>query len=163
MVFSYCNSCKISSTHVYSLVSSTLPISSTFLSLEINDTTNTICSTLRSSLINLCSLSKRPASDFQPHLWLHDTFQMYWFQSSRAKMVHWKILKTLYLRTHYLALCLFCYSITAAKKLFYKKKIKSTIYTSKQFFKFLLDPLPSPAPAANCTADTFALFFRKNL
>lgn len=70
-IFLHRNPSKVSPTHLSMLVCSTLPTSSAISSPDVNDTTNTISSTLRSSLECLCPLSTRSVRSMKQQVWYH--------------------------------------------------------------------------------------------
>uniref|UniRef100_A0A8C6LM54 Reverse transcriptase domain-containing protein n=1 Tax=Nothobranchius furzeri TaxID=105023 RepID=A0A8C6LM54_NOTFU len=146
--------------HFSSLVASTLPSPSTFSAYEVNDATESLCSTLCSCLNNLCPLATRPARSSQSHPWLNDTLRSL-RTNLRAAERKWRKTKDPgdQLKFHEL-LSSFSASITDAKKAFYTDKILSSTDSQKLFstFKTLLNP-PSPPPTNNLSADTFASFF----
>ncbi|XP_062292965.1 uncharacterized protein LOC133997409 [Scomber scombrus] len=69
------NLCNLSPTHFYSVLLSSLSPHDTFSSLQVNDATDSLCSTLSSCLDSLCPLSTRPARLTQSHPWLSDTLR----------------------------------------------------------------------------------------
>jgi len=75
MVYFCRNLRNLSPTRFSSVVASALPTSNTFSDLEVNDATESLCSTLSSSLDSLCPLSTKPAWSSQSHPWLNDTLR----------------------------------------------------------------------------------------
>src|SRR4029434_5429772 len=72
-----------------------LPPLSTFFSLGVDDTTESLCSTLSSCLDTLCPLSTRPARSTQSHSWLSERSApiLERLRESGTNLQHWTILQ----------------------------------------------------------------------
>ena len=151
---------NLSPTHFSSLVASALPPSRSFSSFEVDDATESLCSTLRFCLDRVCPLSTRPARPTQSHAWLNDSLRSMRTNLRAAERKWHKTKNSADLAQFQVLLSSFSSSVTAAKKAFYHDKINNATDTKKLFstFKSLLNP-PPPPPPTNLTADTFAAFF----
>ncbi|XP_076155180.1 uncharacterized protein LOC143138640 [Alosa pseudoharengus] len=151
---------NLSPTHFSSVVASGLPPLNTFSSLEVNEATDSLCSTLSSCLDELCPLTTRPARSKHSHPWLNDTLRSQRTRLRAAERKWHKSKLTDDLKNYQTLLASFSASITAAKTAFYNDKINSATDTRKLFstFKSLLNP-QMPPPPSSLTADTLASFF----
>ncbi len=65
----------ITPSHLFSVVSSSLPSPTYFSALDVNTATDTLCSTLSSCLDHICHLSSRPAHASPSNSWLYDVLR----------------------------------------------------------------------------------------
>ncbi|KAK9954730.1 hypothetical protein ABG768_016776 [Culter alburnus] len=139
---------SLSSSHLSSAVSSSLPSPSQFSSLDVNTATDTLCSTLTSSLDSICPLSSRPARATPSNPWLSDVLREH-RTKLRAAERKWHKSKVQSDLSSY-----------AAKSSYFHNKINSTSNTRTLFktFNSLLCP-PPPPPTSSLTAYNFANFF----
>uniref|UniRef100_A0A3B1K377 Reverse transcriptase domain-containing protein n=1 Tax=Astyanax mexicanus TaxID=7994 RepID=A0A3B1K377_ASTMX len=144
-----------------SLVTDNMPPPGSFSSLNVNDATDTLCSTLSSCLDNLCPLTSRAISSSKPQPWLkNDTLRELRSKLRAAERKWQKNKKQADLKNYQLLLASFSANLTTAKAEFYHNKFCSLTDSRKLFatFKSLLNP-PPPPPATCLTAETLASFF----
>ncbi len=146
--------------HLSSVVSSSLPSHAHFSSLDVNAATDTLCSTLTSSLDNICLLFSRPARAAPSNPWLSDVLREH-RTKRRAAKAKWCKSKDLSDLSKYKSLrSSFSAEVHTAKSSYFHNKINSAPDTRNLFrtFNYLLCP-PPPPPTTSITADDFATFF----
>ncbi|KAL7846737.1 hypothetical protein SRHO_G00217170 [Serrasalmus rhombeus] len=142
-----------------SLVTDNMPPPDSFSSLNVNDATDTLCSTLSSCLDDLCPLTTRVMRSNKPQPWLKNDTVRELRSRLRAAERKWRE-KRIHadLKNYQLLLASFSTCLTTAKAEFYHSKINSLTDSRKLFatFNTLLNP---PPPATCLTADALASFF----
>ncbi|CAM4572394.1 unnamed protein product [Leuciscus chuanchicus] len=153
---------SLSPSHLSSAVSSSLPPPSQFSSLDVNTATDTLCSTLISSLDIICPLSSRPARATPSNPWLSEVLREHRTELRAAERKWHKSKDASDLSMYQSLLSSFSVDIHAAKSSYFHNKINSSSNTRLLFktFNSLLCP-PPPPPASSLTADDFAHFFTK--
>ncbi|XDV50661.1 hypothetical protein PO909_019679 [Leuciscus waleckii] len=151
---------SLSPSHLSSAVSSSLPPPSQFSSLDVNTATDTLCSTLISSLDIICPLSSRPARATPSNPWLSEVLREHRTELRAAERKWHKSKDASDLSMYQSLLSSFSVDVHAAKSSYFHNKINSSSNTRLLFktFNSLLCP-PPPPPASSLTADDFATFF----
>ncbi|XDV50756.1 hypothetical protein PO909_019771 [Leuciscus waleckii] len=151
---------SLSPSHLSSAVSSALPPPSQFSSLDVNTATDTLCSTLISSLDIICPLSSRPARATPSNPWLSEVLREHRTELRAAERKWHKSKDASDLSMYQSLLSSFSVDVHAAKSSYFHNKINSSSNTRLLFktFNSLLCP-PPPPPASSLTADDFATFF----
>ncbi|XDV26173.1 hypothetical protein PO909_029949 [Leuciscus waleckii] len=151
---------SLSPSHLSSAVSSSLPPPSQFSSLDVNTATDTLCSTLISSLDIICPLSSRPARTTPSNPWLSEVLREHRTKLRAAERKWHKSKDASDLSMYQSLLSSFSVDVHAAKSSYFHNKINSSSNTRLLFktFNSLLCP-PPPPPASSLTADDFATFF----
>ncbi|KAL7851889.1 hypothetical protein SRHO_G00176740 [Serrasalmus rhombeus] len=144
-----------------SLVTDNMPPPDSFSSLNVNDATDALCSTLSSCLDDLCPLTTRVMRSNKPQPWLKNDTVRELRSRLRAAERKWRE-KRIHadLQNYQLLLASFSTCLTTAKAEFYHSKINSLTDSRKLFatFNTLLNP-PPPPPATCLTAEALASFF----
>ncbi|CAM4587801.1 unnamed protein product [Leuciscus chuanchicus] len=151
---------SLSPSHLSSAVSSSLPPPSQFSSLDVNTATDTLCSTLISSLDIICPLSSRPARATPSNPWLSEVLREHRTELRAAERKWHKSKDASDLSMYQSLLSSFSVDVHAAKSSYFHNKINSSSNTRLLFktFNSLLCP-PPPPPASSLTADDFTTFF----
>ncbi|KAL0146873.1 hypothetical protein M9458_057812, partial [Cirrhinus mrigala] len=151
---------SLSLSHLSSVVSSSLPSTTLFSSLEVNAATDTLCSTLTSCLDDICPLSSRPARATPPNPWLSSVLCEH-RSKLRAAERKWHKSKdqsdlSMYQSLH----SSFSAQVHTAKPSYFHNKINNAPDTCCLFktFSSLLCP-PKPPPTTSITAGDFTTFF----
>ncbi|XP_044189259.1 uncharacterized protein LOC122968258 [Thunnus albacares] len=141
-------------------VLATLPPHNEFSSLSVNKDTDTLCSSLATSLNNLCPLTSKPARTTHPSPWLTEVIKEQRAELLAAERKWCKSRECTDLSDYQGLLASFSSSLKTAKTTYYQNKICSTTDAWKMFsvFNSLLNP-PPPPPSTLLTADMFASFF----
>ncbi|KAL7830349.1 hypothetical protein SRHO_G00314760 [Serrasalmus rhombeus] len=142
-----------------SLVTDNMPPPGSFSSLNVNDATDTLRSTLSSCLDDLCPLTTRVIRSNKPQPWLKNDTVRELRSRLRAAERKWRE-KCIHadLKNYQLLLASFSTCLTTPKAEFYHSKINSLTDSRKLFatFNTLLNP---PPPATCLTADALTSFF----
>ncbi|KAL7872230.1 hypothetical protein SRHO_G00072130 [Serrasalmus rhombeus] len=144
-----------------SLVTDNMPPPGSFSSLNVNDATDTLCSTLSSCLDDLCPLTTRVMRSNKPQPWLKNDTVRELRSGLRAAERKWRE-KRIHadLKNYQLLLASFSTCLTTAKAEFYHSKINSLTDSRKLFATFNTLLNPPPPPLVTClTADALASFF----
>ncbi|KAI2667146.1 hypothetical protein H4Q32_003555 [Labeo rohita] len=151
---------SLSPSHLSSVVSSSLPSTTLFSSLEVNAATDTLCSTLTSCLDYICPLSSRPARATPPNPWLSDVLHEHRSKLRAAERQWRKSKDPSDLSMYQSLLSSFSAQVHTAKSSYFHNKINNAPHTRNLFktFNSLLCP-PTPPPTTSITADDFATFF----
>ncbi|XP_050984421.1 uncharacterized protein LOC127176675 [Labeo rohita] len=151
---------SLSPSHLSSVVSSSLPSTTLFSSIEVNTATDTLCSTLTSCLDAICPLSSRPARATPPNPWLSDVLREHRSKLRAAERKWRKSKDPSDLSMYQSLLSSFSAQVHAAKSSYFHIKINNAPDTRNLFktFSSLLCPSPPP-PTTSITADDFATFF----
>ncbi|KAI2656683.1 hypothetical protein H4Q32_020662 [Labeo rohita] len=155
---------SLSPSHLSSVVSSSLPSTTLFSSIEVNTATDTLCSTLTSCLDAICPLSSRPAWATPPNPWLSDVLHEH-RSKLRAAEGKWRKSKDPSdLSMYQSLLSSFSAQVHAAKSSYFHIKINNAPDTRNLFktFNSLLCPSPPP-PTTSITADDFATFLTNKI
>ncbi len=157
------NLCSLSPSHLSSVVSSYLPSLTPFSSLDVNAATDTLCSTLNSSLDDIYPLSSRPAGTTPSNPWLSDVLCEHWTRLRAAERKWRKSNNPSDLSRYQSLLSYFSAEVHTAKSSYFHNKINSAPNMRNLFRTFhnLLCP-PSPPPTTYITADDFATFFHRH-
>ncbi len=149
---------SFSSSHLSSVVSSSLPSPTHFSSLDVNAATDT-CTTLSSCLDNICPLSSRPAQTAPSNPWLSDVLHEH---RTRLRAAEKKLRKSndpSDISMYQSLLSSFSAEVHTAKSSYFHNKINAPDMRNLfRTFNSLLCP-PSPPPTTSITADDFATFF----
>ncbi|KAI2661089.1 putative RNA-directed DNA polymerase from transposon BS [Labeo rohita] len=150
----------LSPSHLSSVVSSSLPSTTLFSSLEINAATDTLCSTLTSCLDDICPLSSRPARATPSNPWFSDVLRKHRPKLRAAERKWCKSKDPSDLSMYQSLLSSFSAQVHTAKPSYFHNKINNAPDTPNLFktFNSLLCP-PTPPPTTSITADDFATFF----
>ncbi len=151
---------SLSPSHLSSVVSSSLPSPTHFLSLDVNAATDTLCSTLTTCLDDIFSLSSRPARTAPSNPWLSDVLREHRTRLRAAERKWRKSNEPSDLSMYQLFLSSFSAEVHTAKSSHFHNKINNAPDMRNLFrtFNSLLCP-PSPPPTTSITADDFATFF----
>ncbi len=151
---------SLSPSHLSSVVSSSLPSPTHFLSLDVNAATDTLCSTLTSCLDDICPLSSRPARTTPSNPWLSDVLREHRTRLRAAERKWRKSNDPSDLSMYQSLLSSFSAKVHTAKSSHFHNKINNAPDMRNLFrtFNSLLCP-PSPPPTTFITADDFATFF----
>ena len=122
---------NLTPTRFSSVDAAALPTSNTFSSLEVNDATESLCSTLSLSLDSQCPLSTKPAQSSQSHPWLNDTLRALRTNLRAAERKWHKSKDPADVAKLQALLSSFASSVTDAKKSFY---INIVLLTPGNFF-----------------------------
>ncbi len=152
---------SLSPSHLSSVVSSSLPSPTHFLSLDVIAATDTLCSTLTSCLDDICPLSSRPARAAPSNPWLSNVLREHWTTLGRVAERKWhKSNDPSDLSRYQSLLSSFSAEVHTAKSSHFHNKINSAPDMRNLFrsFNYLLCPPPPPL-STSITADDFATFF----
>ncbi|KAI2645286.1 hypothetical protein H4Q32_028264 [Labeo rohita] len=151
---------SLSPSHLSSVVSSSLPSTTLFSSLEVNAATNTLCSTLTSWLDAICPLSSRPARATPINPWVSDVLREHRSKLRAAERKWRKSKNPSDLSMYQSLLSSFSAQVHTAKSSYFHTKINNAPETRYLFktFNSLLCP-PAPPPTTSISADDFATFF----
>ncbi|XP_076848845.1 uncharacterized protein LOC143496560 [Brachyhypopomus gauderio] len=156
---------SISPSVLASTITTALPSHDSFSCLSTDTATDTLLSSLSSSIDLLCPLSSKPTRSSPPAPWLSDTLRN---NRRELRMVErrWRKSKlTADLRLYQSLLSLFSMELTAAKTSFYREKLEASTSDPRKMFKIfssLLKPSPPPTPTS-LTADDFVTFFEEKV
>ncbi|XP_053534071.1 uncharacterized protein LOC128629551 [Ictalurus punctatus] len=155
---------SLSPSHFSSVVTTLLPSDSHLSSLDLNTATDMLCSTLTSSLDNICPLKSRPARTSPSSPWLSEALRNNWAKLRASERKWRKSNNPTDLTNYQTLLSSFSNSISIAKATFYQEKIGSSpnIRILFKTFSSLLCPPPPPSPTS-LTADDFATFFTNKI
>ncbi|KAI2642373.1 hypothetical protein H4Q32_026077 [Labeo rohita] len=148
------------SDHFFITLSSSLPSTTRFSSLDVNAATDTLCSTLTSCLDDMCPLSSKPARAAPPNPWLSDVLREHGSKLRAAERKWRKSKHPSDLSMYKCLLSSFSAQVHTAKSSYFHNKINNAPDTRKLFktFNSLLCP-PTPPPTTSKTANVFATFF----
>ncbi|XP_076858335.1 uncharacterized protein LOC143512193 isoform X2 [Brachyhypopomus gauderio] len=156
---------SISPSVLSSTITTALPSHDSFSCLSTDTATDTLLSSLSSSIDLLCPLSSKPTRSSPPAPWLSDTLRN---NRRELRMVErrWRKSKlTADLRLYQSLLSLFSMELTDAKTSFYREKLEASTSDPRKMFKIfssLLKPSPPPTPTS-LTADDFVTFFEEKV
>ncbi len=150
---------SLSPSHLFSVISSSLPSPTYFSSLDVNAATDTLCSTLTTCLDDICPLSSRPARTAPSNPWLSDVLHEH---RTRLRAAERKWRKSnepsdLSMYQSFLSSSLLK-STLPNRHISITRSTMLQIYNLFRTFNSLLCP-PPPPPTTSITADDFATFF----
>ncbi len=151
---------SLSPSHLFSVVSSSLPSPTHFSSLDVNAATDTLCSTLTSCHDNICPLSSRPAWTAPSNPWLSDVLCEHRTTLRSAERKWQKSNNPSDPSRHRSLLSSFSAVHTAKSSHFHKINSVPDMHNLFRTFNSLLCP-PSPLLTTSITADDFNTFFHR--
>ncbi|KAL0152394.1 hypothetical protein M9458_052117 [Cirrhinus mrigala] len=133
---------SLSPSHLSSVVSSSLPSTTLFSSLEVNAATDALCSTLTSCLDDICPLSSRPARSTPPNPWLSYVLRIHRSKLRAAERKWHKSKDPSNLSLYQSLLSSFSAQVRIAKSSYFHNKINNAPDTCNLFktFNSLLCP-----------------------
>uniref|UniRef100_A0AAR2KZX5 Reverse transcriptase domain-containing protein n=1 Tax=Pygocentrus nattereri TaxID=42514 RepID=A0AAR2KZX5_PYGNA len=156
---------SISPSNLASCITSTLPSPDSFSSLSVESATDTLLSSISSSLDHLCPVSSRPLRSSPPAPWLTEALRID-RRALRLAEKRWKKSRlTADLLSYQTLLSKFSKEVTAAKSSFYREKLEASAADPRKLFSIfssLLNPPPPPSPIS-LTANDFASFFKEKV
>ncbi len=125
---------SLSSSHLSSVVSSSLPSPTHFSALDVNTATDTLCSTLTSCLDHICPLSSRPARAAPSNSWLSDVLRKHQSELRAAERKWRKSKDPSDLSIYQSLLSSFSTEVLTEKASYFHNKINSA-YDTRNIFK----------------------------
>ncbi|KAK3516005.1 hypothetical protein QTP70_000860, partial [Hemibagrus guttatus] len=156
---------SISPSSVASCTLSSLPDHESFSSLPLDSATDTLLSSLSSTMDFLCPLSIIRRKNSSPAPWLSDVLRNN-RRELRSAARKWKKSKLdTDLTSYRTLLSKFSLDVTSAKTSFYKEKLETSAQDPRKLhniFSSLLNPLAPPSPSS-LTAEDFASFYTEKI
>ncbi|KAK3545131.1 hypothetical protein QTP70_001404 [Hemibagrus guttatus] len=156
---------SISPSSVASCTLSSLPDHESFSSLPLDSATDTLLSSLSSTMDLLCPLSTIRRKNSSPTPWLSDVLRNNW-RELRSAARKWKKSKLdTDLISYRTLLSKFSLDVTSAKTSFYKEKLETSAQDSRKLhniFSSLLNP-PAPPSPSSLTAEDFTTFYTEKI
>ncbi|KAK3518522.1 hypothetical protein QTP70_001499 [Hemibagrus guttatus] len=156
---------SISPSSVASCTLSFLPDHESFSSLPLDSATDTLPSSLSSTMDLLCPLSTIRRKNSSPAPWLSDVLRNNQ-RELRSAVRKWKKPKLdIDLISYRTLLSKFSLDVTSAKTSFYKEKLETSAQDPRKLhniFSSLLNP-PAPPSPSSLTAEDFATFYTEKI
>ncbi|KAK3546125.1 hypothetical protein QTP70_023533, partial [Hemibagrus guttatus] len=156
---------SISPSSVASCTLSSLPDHESFSSLPLDSATDTLLSSLSSTMDFLCPLSTIRRKNSSPAPWLSDVLRNN-RRELRSAARKWKKSKLdTDLTSYRTLLSKFSLDVTSAKTSFYKEKLETSAQDPRKLhniFSSLLNP-PAPPSPSSLTAEDFASFYTEKI
>ncbi|KAK3553564.1 hypothetical protein QTP70_004566 [Hemibagrus guttatus] len=156
---------SISPSSVASYTLSSLPDHESFSSLPLDSATDTLLSSLSSTMDFLCPLSTIRRKNSSPAPWLSDVLRNN-RRELRSAARKWKKSKLdTDLTSYRTLLSKFSLDVTSAKTSFYKEKLETSAQDPRKLhniFSSLLNP-PAPPSPSSLTAEDFASFYTEKI
>ncbi|KAK3545133.1 hypothetical protein QTP70_001403 [Hemibagrus guttatus] len=156
---------SISPSSVASCTLSSLPDHESFSSLPLDSATDTLLSSLSSTMDFLCPLSTIRRKNSSPAPWLSDVLRNN-RRELRSAARKWKKSKLdTDLISYRTLLSKFSLDVTSAKTSFYKEKLETSAQDPRKLhniFSSLLNP-PAPPSPSSLTAEDFASFYTEKI
>ncbi|KAK3525429.1 hypothetical protein QTP86_031555 [Hemibagrus guttatus] len=156
---------SISPSYVASCTFSSLPDHDSFSSLPLDSATDTLLSSLSSTMDLLCPLSTIRKKNSSTAPWLSDVLRNN-RRELRSAARKWKKSKlNTDLISYRTLLSKFSLDVTSAKTSFYKEKLETSAQDPQKLhniFSSLLNP-PAPPPPSSLTAKYFATFYTEKI
>ncbi|KAK3516116.1 hypothetical protein QTP70_005378 [Hemibagrus guttatus] len=156
---------SISPSSVASCTLSSLPDHESFSSLPLDSATDTLLSSLSSTMDLLCPLSTIRRKNSSPAPWLSDVLRNN-LRELRSAARKWKKSKLdTDLISYRTLLSKFSLDVTSAKTSFYKEKLETPAQDPRKLhniFSSLLNP-PTPPSPSSLTAEAFASFYTEKI
>ncbi|KAK3572750.1 hypothetical protein QTP86_007042 [Hemibagrus guttatus] len=156
---------SISPSSVASYTLSSLPDHESFSSLPLDSATDTLLSSLSSTMDFLCPLSTIHRKNSSPAPWLSDVLRNN-RRELRSAARKWKKSKLdTDLTSYRTLLSKFSLDVTSAKTSFYKEKLETSAQDPRKLhniFSSLLNP-PAPPSPSSLTAEDFASFYTEKI
>ncbi|KAK3519590.1 hypothetical protein QTP86_003227 [Hemibagrus guttatus] len=156
---------SISPSSVASCTLSSLPDHESFSSLPLDSATDTLLSSLSSTMDLLCPLSTIRRKNSSPAPWLSDVLRNN-RRELRSAARKWKKSKlNTDLISYRMLLSKFSLDVTSTKTSFYKEKLETSAQDPRKLhniFSSLLNP-PAPPSPSSLTAKDFAFFYTEKI
>ncbi|KAK3555005.1 hypothetical protein QTP86_005395 [Hemibagrus guttatus] len=156
---------SISPSSVASCTLSSLPDHDSFSSLPLDSATDTLLSSLSSTMDLLCLLSTICRKNSSTAPWLSDVLRNN-RRELRSAAKKWKKSKLdTDLISYHMFLSKFSLDMTSAKSSFYKEKLETSAQDPRKLHNILLSLLNPPAPPSpsSLTAEDFATFYTEKI